>query len=287
MLLTLLLLTCSGAGKAVALRSAHHGGSKQNGRWREGAAVGAAASVAAQRGRDAPPRALQPLAVAAWSGLNAKDFGAKGDGSTDDAAALQAAIDAALKQQHQLLVPAGIYIVNRQLNVSHSTCANANLGCTMGLIMRGESHHLTEIRAGVKMHAVLNFTCLSGPTGPGGPTPTEGQHIADISIYGQMKADYAIFAPGILYSRFERVFAGTSIKAGMSFGYGWINYVEDVSVFCCVLLVCRPLLPCTLRFYYACRVMPRYDEHGPPCLSLGPPAPRLCFLSFAFAALLR
>ena len=36
---------------------------------------------------------------------------------------------------------AGIYLVNRQLNVSHTTCANANLGCTMGLVMRGESSH--------------------------------------------------------------------------------------------------------------------------------------------------
>ena len=77
------------------------------------------------------------------------------------------------------------------------------------------------------MHAVLNFTCLSGPLGPGAPIPTEGHHISDISIYGQKLADYSIFAPGILYSRFERVFAGTSLKAGMSFGYGWINYVEN------------------------------------------------------------
>ena len=223
--LLLLLLLSTGAGGAIP--SATRGGVK--GRFRPGrgaAAVGATASLAHHRGRDAPPRA-QPLlgGAAVWSGLNAKDFGAKGDGTTDDSAALQAAIDASLKQMHQLLVPAGIYVVNRQLNVSHSTCANANLGCTMGLVMRGESHHLTEIRAGTKMHAVLNFTCLSGPVGPSGPIPTEGQHISDISIYGMMKADYAISAPGILYSRFERIFAGTSLKAGMSFGYGWINYV--------------------------------------------------------------
>jgi hypothetical protein len=43
--------------------------------------VGAAASVGAHRGRDTTPRA-QPLGGAAWSGLNAEDFGAKGDGTT-------------------------------------------------------------------------------------------------------------------------------------------------------------------------------------------------------------
>ena len=37
----------------------------------------------------------------------------------------------------------------------------------------------------------------------------------------------AIFAPGITYSRFERIFAGTAVVSGMSFGYGWINYVEN------------------------------------------------------------
>ena len=28
-------------------------------------------------------------------------------------------------------------------------------------------------------------------------------------------------------SRFERIFAGTAIVSGMSFGNGWINYVEN------------------------------------------------------------
>jgi hypothetical protein len=107
---------------------------------------------------------VPPADAATWSGLNARDFGAKGDGVTDDSAALQLAIDAALNQSHQLLVPAGIYMIMRQLNVSMSSCVNANLGCTMGLTMRGEGQHLTEIHAGVKMHAVLNFTCLSGPS---------------------------------------------------------------------------------------------------------------------------
>jgi hypothetical protein len=170
---------------------------------------------------------VPPPNAATWSGLNARDFGAKGDGVTDDSEALQMAINAALKQQHQLLVPAGIYVVMRQLNITHSTCENPNFGCTMGLVMRGESYHLTEIHAGAKMHAVLNFSSLSGPTGPGGPIPTEGQHISDIAVYGHMQADYALFAPGILYSRFERVFAGTALISGMSFGYGWINYVEN------------------------------------------------------------
>ena len=211
-----LLLACA-AGRAAS----PHGGYPHRpvgAAWRgDPDRVGAAASVGAH-GRDAPPRA-QPLgSVGSWGGLNAKDFGAVGDGVTDDAAALQAAINASLKQQMQLLVPAGIYVVKSQLNVSHSSCVNANLGCEF-LVLRGESQHTTEIRAGAKMHAVLNFPCLSGTAGPAVPIPTEGAHVADIAIYGQSLADYSIFAPGILYSRFERVYAATSLKAGMSFGY--------------------------------------------------------------------
>eukprot|EP01052_Picozoa_sp_SAG31_P044795 SAG31_NODE_7940_length_1559_cov_2.336301_2_plen_207_part_00 len=188
-LLLLPLLACA-AAEAIEMRR------PRGGPWAAGggsvdAAVGAAASVA-RRGRDAPqPRAqLQPLQDAAW--LNAKDFGAKGDGRADDSAALQTAIDASLAQQQLLLVPSGIYVVLRQLNVSRGNCTNANLGCEMGLIMRGESFHLTEIRAGARMHAVLNFTCLSGAAaGAAAPIPTEGHHISDISIYGQVKFETA------------------------------------------------------------------------------------------------
>lgn len=42
--------------------------------------------------------------------VNVRDFGAKGDGTTDDTATLQAAIDAAAAKQGTLVVPPGIYL---------------------------------------------------------------------------------------------------------------------------------------------------------------------------------
>ena len=68
------------------------------------------------RGAVAAPAAPSPHDFGA-AGLNAKDFGAVGDGVADDAAALTAAIDAATAQGRTLLLPAGTYRVNSTVSV--------------------------------------------------------------------------------------------------------------------------------------------------------------------------
>ena len=53
--------------------------------------------------------------------LNVRDFGAKGDGTTDDSAALQSALDAAHSKGTIVYVPGGTYLVRHHLNFKSGT----------------------------------------------------------------------------------------------------------------------------------------------------------------------
>lgn len=61
--------------------------------------------------------------------FSVKDFGATGDGSTDDTAAFQAAIDAAiaLNTGVNLIVPAGVYLISSALTADNTAQASSRL----------------------------------------------------------------------------------------------------------------------------------------------------------------
>ena len=202
----------------------------------------------------AAPAAPSPHDFGA-AGLNAKDFGAVGDGVADDAAALTAAIDAATAQGRTLLLPAGTYRVNSTVSVPPTGgCECTDCACWVDknhtvrrrpLRLVGEGNAITSIlcacpsphptpphpsphptsmlarRAGQPMHAVLNITSLSGPTeGAAAPVPYEGLYLGDVGIQSNKLANFSLFAPGIARSRFERLDVGGASVAGMSIGYG-------------------------------------------------------------------
>ena len=69
-------------------------------------------------------------APASALGLNAKDFGAVGNGQTDDTGALQRAIDASQMAGRALLIPAGVYLV--PVATSAECCQSATCRVSLG-----------------------------------------------------------------------------------------------------------------------------------------------------------
>ena len=154
-------------------------------------------------------------------GTNARQCcGARGDGEHDDAKALASAIAHAVGASRQmqnpttmqsktLLLPAGTYVLNSSLSVP------ANAAWNLRIV--GEGASVTHLAAGRAMHSVLNVTALGGPSGS--PIPFEDLYVQDITIDGDMKANYSCFAPGLSRSRFTRVTFRGGVIAGLHVGY--------------------------------------------------------------------
>ena len=146
-------------------------------------------------------------AVAVWrsladQGIDVIAMGESAGGGRlrDDGPALQAAIRATTSQNQPLLLPAGTYRTNTQLNVP--------FGNPLRLV--GVGWDQSKIVAGATMRAVINVTCLSGPGvapegGAATPRPLEGLYIGDVTLDANSTANYSVFAPGLARSRFERV----------------------------------------------------------------------------------
>eukprot|EP01052_Picozoa_sp_SAG31_P001623 SAG31_NODE_55_length_29938_cov_9.154027_13_plen_755_part_00 len=194
--------------------------------------------------------------------LNAKDFGAVGDGHADDTAALQRAIDAAQKEGKALFVPGGSYGLSKPLFVHccNAWCANGfrqNI-TYRGLVMAGAGEFLTYlfVRADAhRLQSILLFeshrTSKEDPNvQPAFNTSVQNQ-ITDLSLSGgategwqnqipafcggsgpdadasHCGADYGIYGPGLTWSLFQRVSVYFVRLAAMRMYYCWYNRVED------------------------------------------------------------
>eukprot|EP00039_Didymoeca_costata_P003130 m.65341 g.65341 ORF g.65341 m.65341 type:complete len:564 (+) comp11727_c0_seq2:75-1766(+) len=170
------------------------------------------------------PAQVMPTLRASSFGLNVRDFGAIGDGKTDDSAAIQRAVDASQGQGRALMVPAGTYLVNKSIVVacSETECA---VHANYSLRLVGEGQHIATIMAGQAMDCVL---CFVADTDNKTHTlhTTTAHEVFDIGIHGNSLASYGIYAPAITRSQFEGVKIQENTIAGMYLGYGWINTVS-------------------------------------------------------------
>jgi len=97
-----------------------------------------------------------------------RDFGAKGDGRTDDSAAIQSAIDAARQQAHSAIayLPGGRYAVARSLSVTGRDYTLGGSGFRCGLLWRGEAGQPLIVVSNAQNLTLANFMVGHSDLGP-------------------------------------------------------------------------------------------------------------------------
>lgn len=164
-------------------------------------------------------------------GLSVLDFGAKGDGVTDDAAALQKAIDASQDQKRAVLFPAGEYMTSVELVVRITSMDGPN--GTRVIVhnpvrLLGEGWEMTRITAMKPMRSVLHLNSTEEPAipEPHGHT-ANGHEFEGIAFDAALHANHSLYAPATTRSAFRRLGFFGALESGLFLGYGWINVVAE------------------------------------------------------------
>lgn len=175
--------------------------------------------------------------AAGYGPLDVRTFGAKGDGVTDDAPAIQRAIDTAQQvsslgttsgPSRPVYFPAGLYSIKTSLNIVSTNVNDTDKRLALSLRLYGDGMRQSVIVAANPMDAVLRFG--GNEPAPGGGVPgvtTSGHTIENMAFDAAQLANYSVAATAITRSLFRYSdFSGARI-AGLLLGWGWINDVLE------------------------------------------------------------
>eukprot|EP01052_Picozoa_sp_SAG31_P026848 SAG31_NODE_2464_length_5655_cov_2.777898_7_plen_209_part_00 len=146
---------------------------------------------------------------------------------TDDARAIQSAINASQAEHRALWFPGGLYVVNTTLVVA---CTTGQAHTSWPVRLFGEGMRQAVIQAGKPMRAVLAFASVARgfDKQPRGMT-TDGHRIEGLGFDANFVADFAVTAPAITRSAFVDARFTAARLAGLFLG-GWINTISQCVV---------------------------------------------------------
>ena len=176
----------------------------------------AVALLAACAGDEDAPKPANPQ----FSDVNVKGYGAVGDGVTDDTAAIQAAIAAALPVSGTILLPAGTYGISAELQL---------LGVNKSVSIVGTGHGSSVIKA---LSSAARVSWGGAPAGPG----AGGQTLFGRPSFSQgWKFDGNLIATkGVTVGSTLGYGVWQAIHVSKVNGDGWSVYPQNSTFIACV-----------------------------------------------------
>jgi hypothetical protein len=144
--------------------------------------------------------------------VSVTEYGARGDGVTDDTAAIQAAFNAATETGPAIFFPAGTY------NVSAPLLWTKRMRCV------GQSKLGVEIKATAAMSAVIEAGTTIADT-----NLTLRSYWFGININGNNLANYG-FKAFTNHNTFESLWVRNTLVAAMQIEYGWCCFFKDIEL---------------------------------------------------------
>lgn len=135
-------------------------------------------SVAPPLGSAIEIRAFIERVITTTAISNVKDFGAKGDGTTDDSAAIQAALDL----QGQVYIPSGTYLINTTLRIKSNTKLYGD-----GI----EATILKEGGAGTTLATMATSILVNQAYSDNDAAGNDSMHVENIAFHGQRSTPIA------------------------------------------------------------------------------------------------